>query len=516
MRSPLAFVAIILAYAGTRWLALRQAGSLWFDEAFSAHFSSLPLSPMWQFLQFEHNPLLHFFLLKGWMLAFGGSDLAVRLLSVLFGALTVAVIYAAGRRLYDERAGLFASILVIASTLMLYHQTEARMYALEALLVALLIWLSWEIRQRVTVSIGLVIGYGVAGAMLAHTHVTAWAFLVALTVYWCAEWLAGGIDTRRFKSLVFAQAAIIVSILPWLIVVARNKAAVGTIAQGWFFAQSADGYFLSHLTNMLVSGESAMTIRVAASALLLVLLGVAVFSLAKPDWWQKIRGLFERDAWPVQLITKLTPANRFLLTLVLVQALMGFALQITVTKYLLGLVIPLFLLAASGWSSLSSARLRLLALTALITLTAPMHVRLYTTTRHHWDEVARQVTLLQQQNPEALVLVHSFANALLLQRYQSPTAGSTATPFYPLEDTLSLDERIVRYNWQSLVNEKNVAVLDQNTSSYDTIILVSSTAGSGEQDPVKKRLWQQGWTLEQVLSYKGYGDPEILILRRVR
>lgn len=511
-----AFAAVALDYIATRALALRQAGSFWFDEAFSTHFAAMPLRQMWMMLQYEHNPLLHFLLLKGWMLLFGNTEIAARLLSAVLGCLAVFAIYLLGKRLYGASAGIFAAFLMSASTLMLYHQTEARMYALEVLLAVLVVYFAWIIRENKGVSNARIAVYALTGILLAHTHITAWALIAGLAFYWLLEQASGLLDARRFKALVYAHAAIILAVLPWLIPVARNKWAAGSISQGWFFSQNADGYFLTHLANMLVNGESGLLIRAATAFLMLCLLAAAFITVERPDWWQKVKNMFSRETWPIGLTIRMDAPSRFLLTLLFAQALIGFALQITVTKYLLTASIPLFLLMARGWQSISSKRVKALAVLCVIAVVLPMHIRLYTQQRHHWREAAAQVASWQADNPEAPVLVHSYAHTLLLQRYLDEPNASRLLPFYPREDGLSLDERIVRYNWQAIVNETNIDSLEAVLRGHDLVMLVSSTPASGEQDPVKKWLWTKGWTLEQIMPYKGYGDPELLVLRRSR
>lgn len=506
-KSHVPLVILLALYVATRLLALRSAGSFWFDEAFSAHFAAMPLRDVWHFLQYEHNPLLHVLLLKVWGSVFGTGDTSLRSLSLVCGFGMSVMLYALGKTLYNKRVGMFALFLSILSTLFLYHQTEARMYALESLLAIVALLSVWH-RKPVL--------YAMFGLLLVHTHLTAWSLIVALALFLLASCLSGDLPRAQVRSWIYAHGVIVLGFLPWFIPVAIRKLQVGNISQGWFFAQTADGYAGLHITNALISGESALFLRVAACALLLFLLARSFVDLEKPDWWQKIRSLFDHDHWPLRAMLTIDAPTRFLLIILGTQTLIGFALQITVTKYLITAALPLFLLAARGYDKLQKRWSKMLVVIALLAIAAPMHIRLYTQQRHHWTDLMSQIGLYHRLYPQAGIIVHTFADTLLLQRYASPATDIAFTPFYPLKDDLSFDDRVVRYNWQGLVNDQNAQLIRPLVDKFERVMLVSSTLGSGEQDPVKKWFWTHGWTLERSVSYNGYGDGELVLFRHPR
>src|SRR5690349_2032953 len=83
-------------------LAVRLTGitsrTLWLDEAFSAFFSAQSFHYLWNVLPtYEAHPPFYYSLLKVWRSIFGGDALALRSISVLFGALTIPVVFAAAR-----------------------------------------------------------------------------------------------------------------------------------------------------------------------------------------------------------------------------------------------------------------------------------------------------------------------------------------------------------------------------------------------------------------------------------
>jgi 4-amino-4-deoxy-L-arabinose transferase-like glycosyltransferase len=103
---------------------------LWFNEAVAVAESKQPLGKMLEgVLRDETTPPLYFVLLHGWLGLFGLGDLQARLLSAIFGVLTVAVTYGLGCHLFDRRTGLLAACLVTLSQLAVQYSQEARCYA---------------------------------------------------------------------------------------------------------------------------------------------------------------------------------------------------------------------------------------------------------------------------------------------------------------------------------------------------------------------------------------------------
>ena len=227
MKHKLGFISIVIVFLPTRIATLLKAGSFWFDEAFSIHFSSLPLAEMWILLQFEHNPLVHFLSLHYWMNIFGSSEIAMRSLSLAAGLASLMLIYLLARKLFNREAGLWAMFLMTLSTLQLYHQTEARMYALLTLFILATIYCFWRWHQNQQSLLWLTL-YSLSAILLVHTHITAWVLPIALTVFFLLE----AIEDKRskIKAWVFSNSLILLSFLIWFIPVAKNKFSAGQIS----------------------------------------------------------------------------------------------------------------------------------------------------------------------------------------------------------------------------------------------------------------------------------------------
>jgi 4-amino-4-deoxy-L-arabinose transferase-like glycosyltransferase len=138
LQSPILCLALTL-----RLLALNTR-PLWYDEAFAVLFAEKgframlagTLTPVAGAASDVH-PIAYYTALDFWMRVFGQSPFAVRLLSVFLGTLTLAVMYAIGRRLFHREAATVGMLIAAASPFHVYYSQETRMYAPLALFCAL-------------------------------------------------------------------------------------------------------------------------------------------------------------------------------------------------------------------------------------------------------------------------------------------------------------------------------------------------------------------------------------------
>jgi mannosyltransferase len=131
-------ILVIISFAlciSLRLLEITQK-NLWFDEVFSWHIS---LSSFYEIIVRTSNdihPPLYYFVLKIWMILFGDSVFAIRLLSSIFTSAAVFFIYPVSRRFLSPVNSLIVLLLYIISPLNIYYSQEARMAAMNLFLNA--------------------------------------------------------------------------------------------------------------------------------------------------------------------------------------------------------------------------------------------------------------------------------------------------------------------------------------------------------------------------------------------
>jgi Dolichyl-phosphate-mannose-protein mannosyltransferase len=143
-RQDVAAVAgLVVAGLVIRLLATR---GIWLDEATSIDQAQMPLGTLLDSLRStDVHPPLHHVVLWGTVRLFGTGELAVRLPSLLAATALIPLLYAAGRDIYDRRAGLAAAALGAVAPFAVWYAQEARMYALFMVFALLAVWMQVRI-----------------------------------------------------------------------------------------------------------------------------------------------------------------------------------------------------------------------------------------------------------------------------------------------------------------------------------------------------------------------------------
>lgn len=141
-------VALIL-----RLISLNQ--SLWLDEAINVlatqKFSLLGM--ITEYAKADFHPPGFFIILWIWTKIFGTGEIFVRLPSVIFGVLTIYLIYKLGQKISSKKLGLYCAFLLAVNPLHIYYSQEARMYSLSTLAVAINFFLLTKLIMREKVNL---------------------------------------------------------------------------------------------------------------------------------------------------------------------------------------------------------------------------------------------------------------------------------------------------------------------------------------------------------------------------
>lgn len=113
--------------------------NLWYDEVVSVYFAN-SISNLKNII-LDYHPPLYYILLHIWKGFFGRSEFALRSLSMLFGLLTIPLIYKLGKRLFNNKAGLASAFLLSISPLHIWYAQEARANAISVFLTVLIVYL---------------------------------------------------------------------------------------------------------------------------------------------------------------------------------------------------------------------------------------------------------------------------------------------------------------------------------------------------------------------------------------
>jgi mannosyltransferase len=214
--------AITLLAAIVRFPTL-AVQSYWLDEGTTVTSLALPFGRMLSHsMDVEAYPPLYFVLAWPWSKMFGLSEFGLRSLSAVLGTATVPVAYAAARRLFSVRVGLFAALLVACSPLLVWYSQEARPYELLVFLSTLSLF--WFVRVLDDACPADFIGWSVVSMLALLTH-----YFALFPVGFEAAWLL--VAFRRRKHALVAVACVACAGLALLPLIASQRSHTGP--SGW-------------------------------------------------------------------------------------------------------------------------------------------------------------------------------------------------------------------------------------------------------------------------------------------
>lgn len=210
-RAAIILLLILVAGLALRLFRLNYQG-VWYDEAFSLTVSNLSFGDMNAKLiaDFVHPPL-HYYILHGVFSGLGFGDFQARLVSALFGALTIVVMFRLGRYLFDAATGLIGALLIAVSQLAVMYSQEARPYAMAQFFTACAIYgfvVARKERRRLAWG-----GFITFAVLMLYTH---YYTVLVLACLWLYDMAIG--RTHRIPKLwwLTAGAVLALTMLPWL------------------------------------------------------------------------------------------------------------------------------------------------------------------------------------------------------------------------------------------------------------------------------------------------------------
>ena len=242
------FILILLVGALLRFHHLSRE-SLWLDEGHSVRMAGLPVFKMVQEIAANKHPPLYFLALHGWIRLFGDSEFSVRSLSVIFGILSIVMLYQTASLLFGKKTGLLAALLLTLSSFNLFYSQEARMYTLLTFLSLgsmyyFIKWLSGGKKWSFTC-------YLVFSMLLIYTQNFGIFIILAQNLYLVSLLLRPASRAgTHLKSWIVLQGVLLVLYLPWMGILIRQILSIDAASwrvlrpswEGlWFSFQSFSG-----------------------------------------------------------------------------------------------------------------------------------------------------------------------------------------------------------------------------------------------------------------------------------
>jgi mannosyltransferase len=235
---PAAFAALVILALACRLPDIGTA-PFWTDEIASWSFIQLPVSDLLGAMaRVEPNPPGHYLLLKAVAGIFGDGEAALRLPSVLAGALAVLPLAAVATRIGGVPAGLMTALLLALSAIQIHHAQQARGYAVLFLAAAMALWLIGRLLDPAARALlATMAGFVAACLVMIHLHATATLTVAAIfgqagvVVAARAAW---GERPQRRTLVALAVAAVLIPLgSAWWLARALDIAADPGSAVSW-------------------------------------------------------------------------------------------------------------------------------------------------------------------------------------------------------------------------------------------------------------------------------------------
>lgn len=213
--TPLMIVLLIGALVRLHQLG---AESIWLDEAVSIRIAHMSPGEIFEAIKTDNNPPLYYLLLHYWMIVFGDSEVATRMLSATAGVLALGVIYRVGDILFGRPTGLAAALLLALSPFHIRFSQEDRAFALAAFLALLSFYFLLRLsRER---SVGVQAGYVLSTSLLMYTHVYGLLVVAAQGVYVITTALLRTAERPPLGRWLVLQAIILMLYIPGFVLLA--------------------------------------------------------------------------------------------------------------------------------------------------------------------------------------------------------------------------------------------------------------------------------------------------------
>lgn len=171
----------------------------------------------------DHVPL-YFVLGSQWAQLAGWTQLPVRYLSLLFGALLIATIFRFTVEVFSQRVALLAAILLSTNGFVSLYFHEVRMYILLLLLAVLHCWVYWRLSDGRRASWRSWLLFVATAIAVIYTHVFSLYFLTGLIL----QHLVFPPKSRRWLAIVAGWLVALLTFLPYVAVFSRGFFGVTT------------------------------------------------------------------------------------------------------------------------------------------------------------------------------------------------------------------------------------------------------------------------------------------------
>lgn len=451
--------------------------SLWLDEGYSIIFANLNLSQI--FFLPETNPPLYYIILHWWINLFGDSEFFVRFPSVIFGFLSIFMVYKVGNQIFDKDVGILSSLLLGLSVFHIHYSQEARTYSLSVLLTLLSIYFFIKLLRKKSYTV--LFGYILYSTLLIYSHIYGLFIIISQNIYIIALFLLSKETYKlNLKRWILIQIILIILFIPWVNIF---------ITQTLNVVQSGFWIPMPSLSSIMKS-----FIRYSGSKLLFWLFMIlSLFSIMTYEkisgniTWKNMFKSIESYRWKIRLLNTdmIFLLVVWLLTPIILPFIISrFSTPIYFTKYTIVASLPFYILVSKGINNIRHKYLKLIVISVVIVFSL-VYIRGYYNkiNKEQWRDVANYIDT--NANNGDLLLFNSGIQDIIFNYYSKRT-DLIKKPF---------PEKGIQ------VDEENIKELELTVEGYKGVWVILSHSGDEKGLIIKKLI--EAYNLSYQEKYVG-------------
>lgn len=200
-----------------------DAEDLWVDEIFSINLANNNIYGIITGSLKDTNPPLYYIILHYWSSLFGNGEFISRVPSVIFGIISIYVIYKTGRLIFNKEIGLISAFILSVSLFHIRYSQEVRSYSLLVLFVLLSNYYYFHIlkdnkiinkqmeksKKWVIIDSNNIV-YIISTVVVLYIHFYGLFYVIFQNIYHLLVY------RKYIKNWIILQGSILLLFIPWL------------------------------------------------------------------------------------------------------------------------------------------------------------------------------------------------------------------------------------------------------------------------------------------------------------
>lgn len=220
MKKVWATTLLILIIAFGLFFRLYQINdkSLWLDEGVTYYNSSGDsLEEVWdKTAELDQSPPAYYFVMHGFLEIFGENEFGFRVVPVIFGILSILMLYLLGSVMFNREVGLFSAFLLAINPFHIGYSVESRMYVMLSLVALIGMYFLYKAMTSEGRSYLNWLFFSLFSVIGIYTHSFFFFVLAGYALVFLLLLIPAKKRLGKFLAGLLSAVIVVVSFIPWL------------------------------------------------------------------------------------------------------------------------------------------------------------------------------------------------------------------------------------------------------------------------------------------------------------